>query len=173
MEGVVLELGKAGSAGAAKGVVPVLSGGAVVATLRAANWKESATAVVGDRTWVFGKQGRELTARWEADPESSARLRARQTSLWKGTWALELDGFEAEMTSSSYWRGTHRYTVGSRTLAESGTTGCWSPRPTLTADAEVPLATQVFLLWVELVITRRNTAVVVGATSAAVIGGSS
>ncbi|WP_369133517.1 hypothetical protein [Modestobacter sp. I12A-02662] len=173
MDGTVLELGKAGTAGVAKGVVPVLSGGAVVATLHASNWKESATAVVGDRTWVFGKQGRELTARWEADLESSARLSARQTSLWKGTWELELDGAVVEMTSLSYWHGTHRYTAGGRTVAESGTTGGWSPRPTLTADAGLPLATQVFLLWVELVITRRNTAVVVGATTAAVIGGSS
>jgi hypothetical protein len=173
MEGAVLELGKAGSSGAAKGVVPVLSGGDVVATLSAANWRESATAVVGDRTWVFGKQDRELTARWEADPGSSARLRARQTSWWSGSWELELDGAAVEMTGTSWWRGTHRYTVGGRTLAESGTTGGWSPRPTLTADGEVPLATQVFLLWLELVITRRNNAVIAGAAGAAVIGGSS
>jgi len=173
MEGAVLELGKAGTSGAGKGVVPVLSDGTVVATLRAANWKESATAVVGDRTWVFGKQGRELTARWEADPGSSVRLRARQTSWWSGSWVLELDGRPVEMSSSSWWRGTHRYTAGDRTVAESGTTGGWSPRPTLPADAEVPLATQVFLLWVELVITRRNNAVVAGATGAAVMGGSS
>lgn len=169
----MLELGKSGSHGAAKGTVPVLEGEAVVATLRAANWKEAATAVIGDRTWVFGKQGRELTARWEAEPDDAVRLRARQTSLWKGTWQLELDGATVEMTSSSWWQGTHRYTAGGRTVAESGTTGGWSPRPTLTADDDLPLATRVFLLWIELVVTRRNNAVVLGATSAAVIGGTS
>jgi hypothetical protein len=173
MEETVLELGRSGSAGVGKGVVPVLYGDAVVATLRASNWKEAATAEVGDRAWVFGKDGGELVARWEADPAGTARLRARQTSAWKGTWRLEMDGAEVEMTSSSWWRGTHRYTSGGRTVAESGTTGGWSPRPTLDAAEGMPLATQVFLLWVELLISRRNTAVVVAATSAAVIGGSS
>ena len=43
----MLELGRAGSAGVAHGVVPVLREGAVVATLRAANWRERATATIG------------------------------------------------------------------------------------------------------------------------------
>ena len=38
----MLELGKAGSAGVAHGVVPVLRDGAVVATVRASNWRERA-----------------------------------------------------------------------------------------------------------------------------------
>ena len=71
----MLELGKAGSAGAEKGVLPVLRDGAVVATLRASNWKEAATAVVGDREWVFAKHKRELTGRWAAEPEDAVRLR--------------------------------------------------------------------------------------------------
>jgi hypothetical protein len=37
----------------------------------------------------------------------------------------------------------------------------------------LPLHQQVFLLWLELVLSRRNTAVVAAATGAAVIGGSS
>jgi hypothetical protein len=39
----VLELRKAGSAGSEKGVLPVLRGGSVVATLRSSNWQEAAT----------------------------------------------------------------------------------------------------------------------------------
>ena len=58
-------------------------------------------------------------------------------------------------------------------MAESGTTGGWSPRPTLTADDALPLDQQVFLLWLELVISRRNTAAVGAGAGAAVIGGSS
>jgi hypothetical protein len=169
----VLELGRSGSPGTGRGAVPVLSGGAVVATLRASNWKEAATAQVGDRTWVFGKRDRALVGRWEADPADAVRLRARQTSWWKGTWVLDLDGVAVEMRSTSWWRGTHRYTSGGRTVAESGTTSGWSPRPRLTAADELPLATQVFLLWTELVITRRNNAAAAGGTSAAVIGGTS
>ena len=60
----MLELGKSGSHGLARGTLPVLSGDAVVATLHASNWKEAATAEVGERSWVFRRAGgRELTGR--------------------------------------------------------------------------------------------------------------
>jgi hypothetical protein len=121
---VVLELGKAGSAGAAKGELPVVQQAAVVAVLRAANWREEATAVVDDGQSVSAK-------------------------------------------------GTHRFLTGDRQIAESGSTGGSSPRPTLDAGRSLPLEQAVFLLWLELVINRRNTAAVAGATRAAVIGGSS
>jgi hypothetical protein len=62
------------------------------------------------------------------------------------------------MRSASMWKGTHRYLAGERQVAESGTTGGWSPRPTLTVDASVPLDHQVFLLWLELVLQRRAAA---------------
>jgi hypothetical protein len=169
----VLELGKAGSAGTEKGVLPVLRDGAVVATLRASNWKEAATAVVGDREWVFAKHKGELTARWAAEPEDAVRFRARQQSFWKGTWAVDLEGTAVEVHSASMWKGTHRYLTGGRQVAESGTSGGWSPRPTLTAEGSLPLDRQVFLLWVELVISRRNTAAATAVTTGAVIGGSS
>jgi hypothetical protein len=169
----VLELGKAGSAGTAKGTAPVLRDGAVVATLRASNWKEAATAAIADREWVFAKHKGELSARWSAEPQGPVRLRARQASLWKGTWSLALDGTAVDMQNASMWRGTHRYLVSDRQVAESGNTGGWAPRPTLTADPSMPLEHQVFLLWMELVISRRNTAAISGATTAAVIGGTS
>ena len=170
---MVLELGKAGSAGTEKGVLSVLRDGAVVATLRASGWKEAATARAGDREWVFAKSKRELSARWAAEPDGTVRLRAWQTSFWSGTWAAELDGTPVEVQSASWWRSTRRYLAGGRQIAESGTTGGWSPRTTLTADDSLPLDHQVFLLWVELVITRRNDAAVGAAVGAAVIGGSS
>jgi hypothetical protein len=169
----VLELGRTGTAGAGKGAIPVFRDGSVVATLRASDWKESATAVVGDREWVFSKRKGELTGRWAAEPEESARLRAQQTSLWKGTWTADLEGTPVDVESASYWKGTHRFLSGGRQVAESGSTGGWSPRPTLTADGELPLDHQVFLLWLLLVISRRNTAAITAATGAAVIGGSS
>ena len=169
----MLELGKAGSAGTEKGVLPVLRDGAVVATLRASGWKEAATALVGDREWVFAKSKRELSARWAAEPEGAVRLRAWQVSFWKSTWAAELDGTPVEVQSTSWWHGTRRYLVHGRQVAESGTTGGWSPRTTLTAAPGLPLDHQVFLLWVELVITRRNDAAMGAAVGAAVIGGSS
>jgi hypothetical protein len=169
----VLELGKAGSAGYAKGELPVLRDGAVVAVLRASNWKKAATAVVGDREWVFAKHKGVLTGRWAAESEDVVRLHARQASLWKGTRTADLEGRAVEVQGASLWKGTHRYLSEGRQIAESGTTGGWSPRPTLDADPALPLHQQVFLLWLELVISRRNTDVVVGATTAAVIGGSS
>ncbi|MGY1616702.1 hypothetical protein ACI797_08140 [Geodermatophilus sp. SYSU D00691] len=168
----VLELGKAGTAGVANGELPVLRDGAVVAVLRAANWKEAATAVIGEAEWVYAKAKGTLTARRATDPEGTALLTARQTSMWKGTWGLDLAGTPVELQVVSFWKGAHRYLAGGRQIAESGSTGGWSPRPTLTAD-ELPLEQQVFLLWVELVISRRNTATVTAATGAAVIGGSS
>ena len=169
----MLELGKAGSAGYATGELPVLRDGAVVAVLRAANWKEAATAVVGDREWVFAKNKGELTARWAAEPEDVVRLRARQAYFWKGTWSVDLEGRPVEVSNVSMWKGTHRFLSEGRQIAESGSTGGWSPRTTLDADPVLPLHQQVFLLWLELVLSRRNTAVVAAAAGAAVIGGSS
>src|SRR3954466_15460294 len=101
----MLELGKAGSAGVAKGEIPVLRDGTVVATLRASNWQEQATAVVGEREWAFAREKRELTGRWAADPEQTARVRASQTSFWKGTWTIELDGTAVDRRTVSMWKG--------------------------------------------------------------------
>ena len=168
----MLELGKSGSHGLERGTVPVLSDGAVVATLRAANWKEAATAQVGATSWVFRRHGgRELIGRWAVDPDEAVRLRARQDSYWKGSWTVDLDGRTVDVVTASMWKGTHRYLSGGRQVAESGSTGGWSPRPTLTADDGLPLHQQVFLLWVEMVISRRNSAAAAGGASAAVIGG--
>jgi hypothetical protein len=169
----VLELGKAGTLGAGKGVLPLVSDGAVVATLQASNWKEQATAVIGEREWVLTKHKGELRGRWAVDPEDSARLRARHTSFWKGTWSADLDGVPVAVETLSHWKGTHRFVAGGQEVARSGSTGGWSPRPTLTAVPELPLEHQVFLLWLELVITRRNNAALTAATTAAVVGGSS
>jgi hypothetical protein len=170
----MLELGKAGSTGT-KGEAPVLRDGAVVATLRASDWRESATALVGDREWVFAKDGRELTGRLATDPESAVRLRARQTSFWKGAWSLDLDGRRLDVRSASVWKGTHHYAAGDRVVGGSGTTGGWSPRPTVTVADGLTLDHQVFLLWFELVVSRRNSQAAMGAVIAGgvVAGGSS
>ena len=168
----MLELGKARSLGGADGV-PVLRDGEVVATLRASNWKEAATAVVRDREWVFTKRRGVLAARRSVDPEDSARCSARQASFWRSSWAVDLDGVLIDVEKTSMWKTTHRYLVDGRQVAESGTTGGWSPRPTLTADETISLDQQVFLLWLELVLSRRNQAAIGAATTAAVIGGSS
>jgi hypothetical protein len=167
----MLELGRA-NAGTGKGGLPVVQNGAVVASLHASNWKEAATAVVGDRRWVFAKSRGELTGRWEADPADAVRLRASQVSFWRSTWAVDLEGTAVQVQNASLWRGTHRYLVDGRVIAESGTTGTWSPRPTLDAETSVPLDHQVFLLWLELVLSRRNAAVTAG-TTAAIVGGTS
>jgi len=153
----VLVLGKSGHGGD-RGTVPVLSGDAVVATLRASNWKEAATAQVAERAWVFRRARGQLTGRWTTEPEDAARLRVRQVSSWKGSWAAELDGTPVEVTTASRWKGTRRYTTGGRAWAESGSTGGWSPRPTLTTTSDLPLDHAVFLLWFELVLSRRAAA---------------
>jgi hypothetical protein len=153
----VLELGKSGSHGTERGTVPVLADGAVVATLRAANWKEAATAEVGDRHWAFRRQGnRELVGRWAQEPAESVRLRAHQISVWKSSWTMELDGLAVDVAATSMWKGTHRYSSAGRPLADSGTTGGWSPRPTLTTEPGLPLDSAVFLLWFEFVLSRRR-----------------
>jgi hypothetical protein len=156
----VLVLGTAGSAGCEKGVSPVLRDDVVVATVRASDWKEAATAVVENREWVLARVGRELTGRAAHDPEGTARLRARQTSWWRGTWDVDLEGMRMQVEPASRWRGTHRYLVDGRVAAESGSTGGWWSRPTLRADCALPLDQQVFLLWLELVLRGRDSAVV-------------
>jgi hypothetical protein len=154
----VLELGKSGSHGTERGTVPVLSDGAPVATLRASNWKEAATAEVAGRSWVFRRAGgRELTGRWAADLEDAVRLRARQVSTWKGSWTVELDGTPGEVVPASRWKGTHRFLVAGRVVAESGTSG-WSARPTLSTQPGLTLDHAVFLLWFGLVLGRRAAA---------------
>ena len=154
----MLVLGKAGSAGTEKGVSPVLRDDVVVATVRASNWKEAATAVVENREWVLARDGRELVGRWPVDPAGTARLRARQASWWRGTWDVDLEGLVLQGARASLWRSALRYTDGDRQVALGGTTGGWSPRPILTADVPLPLHQQVFLLWVELVLARRDAA---------------
>jgi hypothetical protein len=156
----VLELGKSGSHGTERGAVPVLPDGAPVATLRASNWKEAATAEVDGRSWVFRRAGgRELTGRWATEPEDAVRLRARQESYWKGSWTVDLEGAAVQAETASLWKGTRRYLSDGRQLAESGTAGGWSMRPTLTAEPGLALDHAVFLLWVELVLGRRSAAV--------------
>jgi hypothetical protein len=150
-----------------RGVAPVLRDGTVVATLAASNWREQAAATVGEQRWRFERRGGELRGRLESDPEGHARLTARQTSWWRGTWSLTLEGTPVDMSTASIWRGTHRYRAGDRPVAESGTTGRWSPRPTLTADDALPVGQVAFLLWLEVVLRRRASA----AASAATIGG--
>jgi hypothetical protein len=161
----VLELGRAGTAGVDRGVLPVLRDGSLVGVLRASAWKESATATVGGAEYEFGRAGRELTGR--AAGAAAVRFRARTTSLWAGTWALQLDGTAVEMRTTSWWRGARRYTAAGRTVAESAATG-WLRRPTLSAAGELPLEAQVFLLWLELVLLRRSGGAAAGA---AVAGG--
>jgi hypothetical protein len=128
---------------------------------------------VGEQAWIFAKHKGELTGLWATEPDGAARLRARQASFWKGTWSLDLEGRPVVSESVSCWKSDRRYLSGTVIVAESGTTGGWSPRPTLSASPELPLHQQVFLLWLELVLSRRNTAVVTAATTAAVVGGSS
>ncbi|MGR7026140.1 hypothetical protein [Geodermatophilus sp. URMC 62] len=149
----MLELGRG-----SRGEAPVLRDGVVVAALRASRWREAATAVVGDREWVFGRRRRELVGRLSTDPEDATRFRTVSTSGWRGTWRAELDGVVVDAATASWWRGTRRFTAGGRTVAEAGSTGPWSRRPTLTADDTLPLDAQVFLLWVQLVLDRRQTA---------------
>ncbi len=167
----MLELGKASG-----GEVPVLRDGEVVARLRSTDfWQEGSIAVVGDRRWVLERRrGGALAGRWEADPADSARLRAEQVSAWRGTWRVDLGDTVVDAAPASWWQGTYRFTAGERTVAESGSTGSWSPRPTLTAGDDVPLDTQVFLLWLVLVLNRRTYGAAIGAAVAgAAVAGSS
>src|SRR4051794_18095414 len=143
----MLEVGKPGTAGVGKGVLPVLADGAVVATLRSHSWKEAATAVVGTQEWVFARRGRELTGRRAAEPADTARLRARQTSLWKGTWEADLEGTAVEVTTASMWKGTHRFAVGGKVVAESGTAGGGWGRPPPGGDGGGAPPGPGFLLW--------------------------
>lgn len=151
----MLVLAEAGTAGSEKGVSPVLRNDLVVAAVRTSNWKEAATAVVENREWLLAKAGRELTGREVHDPEGTARLRARQTSYWRGTWEADLEGMPVHARPTTWWQTARRWSADGRVLAESGTTGGWSPRPTLRADDALPLHQQVFLLWLEFVLDRR------------------
>ena len=154
----MLVMGKPGTAGAGKGVLPVMRDDAVVATMQASNWKEAATAVVDGQDWIFARRTRELTGRWVQDPEDTARMRARQASAWRGTWTLDLEGTAVDMRPASVWRGTHRYLRDGGQIAQSSSTGIWSSRPSLDADDALPLHQQVFLLWLELLLMRRAAA---------------
>ena len=163
----MLELGRTRG-----GEAPVLRDGEVVARLRSTDfWQEASVAVVGDREWVLDRRrGGVLAGRWAADPPDSARFRAEPVSVWRGTWRVALDGTVVEAAPASWWQGTHRF----GDLALSGSTGGWSPRPTLTAGDDVPLDAQVFLLWLVLVLHRRSYGAAIGATvaGAAAAGGS-
>ncbi len=166
-----VELGKASSG--ARGVLPVLSDGAVIATLEPSTWKNTATALVGEREWVFAKRRRELTGRWAVDPEDTVRFRARQTSRWRNTWEIVLDGVALRAETSSRWRSTHRFVSDGAAVAESGSTGGWAPRRTMTGDDTIPLDQLVFLLWLELIISRGNTAAMTAVLAGGAVAGGS
>ncbi|QXG75548.1 hypothetical protein KUM42_17325 [Modestobacter sp. L9-4] len=155
----MLELGRRGSHGTPQGTFPVLADGVAVAVLRASNWREQATADVGGRSWVFGRAGsRDVTARWAADPDGTARMRAHRPSSWRNDWTLDLEGVAVQMANASSWKGTNRYTLDGRQVAESGTVSFWSTDRTLQADPVLTLDAQVFLLWFERVLSRRRSA---------------
>jgi hypothetical protein len=78
----VLVPGKAGSAGTANGVLPVLGEESVVATVQPLGRKEIATAVVGDRERIFARTGHQLTGRTATDQAEVLRLHAERTSFW-------------------------------------------------------------------------------------------
>ena len=164
----MLELGKAGTAGTEKGTLPVLAGGSPAATLRTAKVRDAATAVVGGEEWLFTRSRNGLVGRRAGEPEDTERFRAAQPSWWRGLWEIDLDGTRLQMRTASAWRGTHRYSRDGRTVAESGFTGRWLRLPTLTVHEVLPLPAQVFLLWVELVLTRRSAA---GAGAGAAVAG--
>ncbi|MCA0143849.1 hypothetical protein [Blastococcus sp. LR1] len=145
----MLELGKAGSLGVDKHDVPVVRDGAVVATLHGKRSKQPGTATIGAQTWLLEQSSKELTARLPGEPEHAARLRASRVSMWKGTWTAELEGTPVQVQTASHWTSTHRYLIGERVIAETGSTGGWAPRATLTAEPDLPLHHQVFLLWLE------------------------
>jgi hypothetical protein len=165
----VLELGKPGTAGVERPAMPVLRDGTLVGALQAGPWRERATARAGDREWVYTRTGRGLTARRAIEPEGAVRLSARPASVWKGTWTAELDGIAVEIRPASWWKGTRRYTVDGRVIGESGNASRWVPRPTLDLDDTLDLDAQVFLLWVELVLRRRDSAA--AGAAAATAGG--
>ncbi len=171
----MLELGKPGEAGAGAGEVPVLRDGEPVGLLRSTDlWREGSVAVVGDREWVLGRRpGGALVGRWAVDPEDTARLRAEQTSAWRGSWRVDLGGRVVHLELASWWRGTYRFVVDGATVAEGGSTGGWSPRPTLTAGADLPVDAQVFLLWLQLVLNRRQYGIVYAAAIGGAVAGSS
>jgi hypothetical protein len=164
----MLRLQRAGTAGVGRGVLPVLDDGAVVATLDTAKVRDAARARIGGREWIFERRGRQLTGRRAEDPEGTQRYVATPVSMWKGTWDVDLEGTRFRLRPASVWRGTHLYERVGRVAAESGFTGRWLRLPTLTVHEPLPLEAQVFLLWVELVLTRRSStsAGVAGATAA-------
>jgi hypothetical protein len=145
----VLELGKAGSLGADKPAVPVVRDGAVAATLHGRRSEQPGTATIGAQAWLLARSSTQLTARLPGEPEAAGRLRACRVSTGKGTWTADLEGPPAQTRTASHWTGTHRYLVGGRVVAGTGSTGGRAPRATLTAESDLPLHHQVCLLRLE------------------------
>ena len=85
-------------------------------------------------------------------------MRARQGSFWKGTWTVDLEGRPVEMETASFWKGTHRYLVGGTAGRRERLDRRLVAPPHAGRRDALPLHQQVFLLWLELVISRRNTA---------------
>jgi hypothetical protein len=153
---------------------PILRGAEVVALLSASNWKEEAVLTRGDVSWnLRSRKNKRLIGALSTDPDISdtgeqARFLAEQTSWWRGTWDITLEGLRYTLSPKSIWRGTHRIERSGQEVAVSGTVGTWSPRVTLEATDSVPLDHQLFLLWMAFILNRRASST---ATTGAIAGG--
>ena len=153
-----LELGTTLTDGVRDKLTPVVRDGVVVASLRSTGWQETVAATVGDRAWAFTGTRDELRARLPADPDGSARFRARHEGWASDLWSIELHEVPVVMELESAARGTHRFTCDGRTLATTVSSG-WQAALRMDVEADLPLDQQVFLLWVALVTRRRNRSV--------------
>lgn len=140
---------------------PILRGEEIIAVLATSNWKEDATLTRGQTVWyLHSSRGKRLIGTLSTDPEvvgtgEQARFFAQQSSWWRGTWDITLEGVRYSLAPASFWRGTHRVDRNGQQVALSGRAGTWSTRVTLDAADDVPVDHQLFLLWMLLTLQRR------------------
>lgn len=142
--------------------------------LAASNWRDEATVRRGEWEWHFAsRRGRRLIGTLSTDPPVSgsgerARFFAHQTSMWRGTWDIWLEGVPYRLGPRSFWRGSRVLERAGQDVGVTGTAGTWSRRVTLDVADDVPIDHQIFLLWMAFILQRRaNNA----AAGAAVAGG--
>ena len=125
----------------------MLADGRAAATFSQEWFRDRATVVLGDETWLFRKDG--FGGDWAASLDDVDRMHARSTSMWRMRWEVSAPSGTYEVhRASSFPSSTFELRAGGTVVGDIRSTGFWTYKPELRAPDAMPAAEAAFVLWV-------------------------